>query len=581
MLQEALALHQKGELEKARELYEKLLQQEPANCDALHLLGVVLHQTGDSAAGARLIEHAIRLSPKQGAFYNNLGEALRGCQRWVDAANAYQKSVEFSPHLAGAWYWLGVCFWQLNDFQRASEALGQAVLMKPEQSHWRMGLAQVYKGLQRWQDAEKEYRAVLVKAPKHHDANLNLGDVLLKCGNADAAATVLAALVVSQPSWSLAWCNYALALQQLGKLEEAEFAINNALKLAPDSALAHLNAAVIAHYMGDYEKAEQESIRALVIDPKLNEARFNLANYQLLRKDPEGWKNFSVRWQLPNLKLPNFAEYHHFNATEWQGETLTDKHIVVFPEQGIGDSLQFLRYVSVLRQHAAKVSVGVIPPLKQFVRTLDVDVEWIDDVRTLPTADFKVAMLSLPSLTSAWLNGKIPASIPIKQGAFINTAWRDKLAALGTTKRKIGLVWSGSVTQSTNRFRKIPISDLALLQPATESVQFVILQKGLPSEEINAVEKALNAVNWTDSLTDFYQTAALINELDAVISVDTSVAHITGQLNKPGWICLSTIADWRWGQGETSEYYSSLHLNRQAKLNAWKPLVERLLKQLS
>lgn len=580
MLQEALALHQKGELEKARALYEKLLQQEPANCDVLHLLGVLLHQTGDSAAGARLIEHAIRLSPKQGAFYNNLGEALRGCQRWVDAAKAYKKAVEITPQMAGAWYWLGVCLWQLNELPAALEALSNSLILKPEQTHWRMGLAQIYKGLQRWQEAEREYRAVLNIEPKHHDALLNLGDVLIKSGDAEQAAAVLAGLVVLQPNWALGWCNYALALQQLGKLDEAEFAIESTLKLAPDYALAHLNAAVLAQFHGDYVRAERESLHALELDPNLAEARFNLANYQLLRNDPAGWENFAARWQTSAMKLPNFAEYHQYKAPEWHAESLADKHIMVFPEQGIGDSLQFLRYLALLAQQAGKVSVGVVPPLKRFVRELALNVDWCDEISALPPADFKVAMLSLPGELNQILKGAVPPLLTFRDGAFSETGWQQKVAELDGGRKKIGLVWSGSLTQPTNRFRRLPPALVTALAELNSRAQFVLLQKGLPDEEMQSVQQALNAVNWSTELNDFYDTAAAVQMLDAVICVDTSVAHLVGMLQKPGWVCLSSIADWRWGREAVSAYYPSLHLLRQPRLGEWDEVMKTLMSAL-
>ncbi|HET8708483.1 MAG TPA: tetratricopeptide repeat protein [Pseudomonadales bacterium] len=581
MLQEALALHQKGELEKARALYEKLLQQEPANSDVLHLLGVVLHQTGDSAAGVRLIEHAIRLSPKQSTFYNNLGEALRGCQRWLDAAKAYKKAVEITPQLAGGWYWLGVCLWQLNELPGALEALSNALILKPEQIHWRMGLAQIYRTLQRWPEAVQAYCAVLEVDPRQHDALLNLGDVLIKSGDPEQASTVLANLVAQQPNWALGWCNYALALQQQGKLEEAEFAIANTLRLAPDYALGHLNAAVIAQCKGDYAGAVRESQQALTLDANLVEARFNLANYQLMLNDPAGWDNFSARWLLPAQALPNFAEYHHFSAPEWQGEPLTGKHIVVFPEQGIGDSLQFMRYLQPLVQMAAKVSVGVVEPLKRLVRALAIDVEWIDDVKQIPPADFKVAMLSLPGLLHSALHDALPPLIPFRQDAFADKKdWREGLASSLPGKKKVGLVWSGSVTQSNNRFRRLPLTQLKRLAELTDAIEFVLLQKGLPAEEMTSVQQALHAQDWSADCVDFYDTAAAIRALDAVICVDTSVAHLTGMLGVRGWVCLSTIADWRW-RGETqSDYYPSLQLLKQPVLNDWESVVQQLMQAL-
>jgi len=579
VLQEALALHQKGELEQARALYEKLLQLEPANSDALHLLGVVLHQTGDSAAGARLIEHAIRLSPKQGAFYNNLGEALRGCQRWQDAARAYNKAVEINPQMAGAWYWLGVCLWQMNELNAALQALSNALILKPEQTHWRMGLAQIYKAMQKWQEAEREYRTVLTHTPTHHDALLNLGDVLIKAGQPEAAADVLAHLVGLQPNWALGWCNYALALQQQGRLDEAEFAIEKTKALAPDYALGYLNAAVIAQYRGDYTQAERATLQALALDSHLHEARFNLANYQLLRNDAEGWQNFSARWQLPSMKAPNFAEYHHCPAPEWQGEALAGKHILVFPEQGIGDALQFLRYLGALCAHAGKVSAGVVAPLQRLVRQFELDVEWIDDVQALPGADFKVAMLSLPALLQPSMGNELPAQLSLKTLAV--PAWRERAARLDANRKKIGLVWSGSLQQPVNRFRRIPVEKLVKLADANRRSQFVLLQKGVPEEEVEQVGQALDAVDWSVELNDFFDTAAALEHLDGVICVDTSVAHLAGVMGKTGWVCLSPAADWRWRGGTHSVFYPSLRLLRQSELNEWDSVIEALLAQLN
>ncbi len=564
----ALEVHRSGRLAEAEALYRAILAADPRDADALHLLGLVRQKRGDPAEGERLIRGAIAVKDA-GVFHMNLGTLLLGAGRPDEAEAAYRHAVAVQPDLADAAGRLGAMLLTAGRPGEADAVLTEAVRHKKGSAELlnMLGVARMKSG-----DLEGAGWALgeaLVSAPGSADVRFNLGLLHAVGGRAGEAEAAFRAVLAAQPDHAEAHHNLGAALMRARRLDEARAAVEAALALRPDHADARFDLGLLQVEAGEPAEAEASFRRALEAAPDLTRAKLALGTVLLARGAyAEGWPLKEARHAADAREAfvaPPLVAY-----PRWAGEDLAGKSLLVWAEQGFGDAIQFVRYMPELKRRGASwLTVATFPPLA----ALFAGVEGVDRVVTETgdpgPHDYWTYPLSIPLHLGTTLD-TIPARLPyLHASPALKARWRPRLPERGL---RVGLAWRGSPIQDNNERRSLP--GLATLAPlwSVPGVSFVSLQKGEGEAEARTWADEGKLVDLGSAVGDFADTAAIVEQLDLVISVCTSVAHLAGALGKPCWILLPAKgADWRWlrDRDDSPWYPDVVRLFRQRRDGDW------------
>jgi len=415
-------------------------------------------------------------------------------------------------------------------------------------------------------DAERLYRQILAAEPTHAASMLRLGMMAREVGRRDVALDLLRRAINLNPHSAEAYYYLGVALIDVGELNDAIAALGRSVALQPDSAAAQSNLGVALYETARFEQAIAAYRRSIQLGPDSASAHWNLAIALLiLGRLPEGWDEFEWR-----LKFPELALSRDFPSPQWTGEELSNKTLLLYTEGGFGDAIQFVRYVPRLRGRAKTVILECQPTLAKLFS----DLPGVDRVvqlgQSLPEFDYHIPLQSLPRLFKTDLTN-IPSNVP-----YLNVApddrsrWSTRIPSDG--RLKVGLVWAGSPRPKiTDDIRTRGLDVFAPLG-RVPNVHLFSLQKG--PESTLARPPGLELTDFTAELNDFTDTAGLIANLDLVISVDTSVAHLAGALAKPVWVLIPFIPDFRWLIGRTdSPWYPTMRLFRQKRRDDWESVI--------
>ncbi len=426
--------------------------------------------------------------------------------------------------------------------------------------------------------AERAYRAALAQDAEQPLALHYLGVVLYQRGRPAEALPSLeraAALVPREPEFHN---NLGLALAALDRNEEAVAAYRRSLALKPDHATAWNNLGLALQAMNRLPEATEAFRRALEHTPGFAHAHWNLALALLAHGDhAEGWREYEWRLRLPELG----GRASPAPAPRWQGEDLAGKTLLVTTEQGLGDAIQFVRYASSLAARGARVIVQALPPLRRLLASAPGVASTVATGDALPECDFSIPLLSVPGVLGA--SPVDPAcTVPYLR---VDAARREdvatRIAGIAGGSRRIGIAWSGSPQHANDRRRSIALSELVRLF-ALPGIAWFSLQKGVGEEQIAQVPAAAAALALLDACNDFDGIAATVDALDAVVSVDTSIAHLAGALGKPIHVLLPFAPDWRWGiAGDTTPWYPTARLHRQPATGDWASAIAALHEALA
>jgi Tfp pilus assembly protein PilF len=443
----------------------------------------------------------------------------------------YEKVLKIQPRNVEALNWLGVISAQTGNANRGVYLFGRATEIDPDNAgiHCNMGLALHELGQ-------------LADALRSHDRAIAL-----------------------RTDYAEAYFNRGNVLRDLYQLEAALASYDQAIALNADYADAYSNRGIVLYELRHLDAALASYERALAIRPDYAKAHFNKASTLLLRGDLHGgWPHYEWRWKLGGASLTRGRQ---FQQPRWLGkESLAGKTILLYGEQGFGDTLQFCRYAKSVADLGARVILEVQKPLMPLLADLDGPSQLIATGSALPPLDYHCPLMSLPLAFNTCLD-TIPASVPYLLADPIKVArWRERL---GETKApRIGLVWSGSATNLNDHNRSIRLADWVPYLPA--QCQFVSLQKDVREADAATLESTPTVLNFADELNDFSDTAALCECMDLVISVCTSVAHLSGALGKDTWVMLGFAADWRWLLDRAdSPWYPSMKLYRPRNRGDW------------
>ena len=351
---------------------------------------------------------------------------------------------------------------------------------------------------------------------------------------------------------------------------------DRALMARPDDVEVHYNRGHTLTSLKRIDEALASYGRAISLRPDYAEAHWNEALLRLLAGDfSGGWAKYEWRWK----KHLSLLSKRNLLKPLWLGDdTIRDKTILLHSEQGLGDAIQFCRYVPLVAARAAGVVFEVERPLWKLMNDFAGEVQVICRGDALPDFDFHCPLLSLPFAFGTRLE-TIPSGFPYLQApSQTSTSWDNRLGP--KDRPRIGLAWSGSAINTRDRERSIFLRELLPLLEAKAT--FVSLQKDVRSADAPLLKERSDIVHFADELRDFSDTAALISELDLVISVDTSVAHLAGAIGKPVWTMVTYIPDWRWMlDRDDSPWYPTMRLFRQPRTDDWQSVVVRVYEALS
>lgn len=543
LLQEASASHVRGDFAAAEAGYGKILAVEPSNADALFLGATLDAQQGRWEQAAAALRKLVDAHPRHIDGWLNLAHVLDQTGQSAEAARCYETVVAHRPQDAQSWFHLGLANFQAQHFEGAERAYRRYVELEPASVEGQFNLGATLQDLRRFREAEQQYERVLALDPRQAEAHRSLGAIALQERRyADAARHFQDGLSVSPDDVEML-SNLGVMLQKLNRLAEAETAFRKAVALQPEHINAHFNLALILLLQGKFA---------------------------------EGWPEYEWRLRIKS-RLPAV-----FDQAEWDGSPLAGKTLLLRAEQGFGDTFQFIRYAPLAKAAGGKVALDCQPGLKRvLLRTpgIDMIVERPVSGRPLVEFDTHLPLLSSPRIFHTTLDS-IPAEFPyVRPEPWLVERWSARMA--GDRGLRVGVVWAGRPTHEDDKNRSCALGHF-LQFAAVPNVTLYSLQKGDAVRELQAAEAIGRVEDLDPEIDDFADTAAAIANLDLVICVDTSVAHLAGAMNKPVWVVLPFAADFRWmAEGESSPWYPSMRLFRQHEAGNWNSVFAQLKSSLA
>lgn len=504
-----------------------------------------------------------------------LGRQFMGAGRLAEAENLFEGLRAVVPGEFEVNKQLGIVLAMKGAFAAAREPLAQAAAIDP-------GDPVVFNVLAACAFETGDYAAALAEAdralalrPAYPEAINNRANALLRLGRAQESAEAFGAALGFTPRDAELHLNLGNALEALVQLPEALASIERALALDPRLVPAHVNRANLLQRLNRHREALDAYGQALALDPRNVDANWNRAICHLLLGDYEaGWAGFEWRWR----RAIREAQARDLGAPLWLGqESLQGRTILLHGEQGLGDTLQFVRYVPKVAALGATVVLEVFAPLAGLLAGFPGVSQVVRRGDPLPSFDLHCPLLSLP-LALGEPDPFTPPDPYLKTDPERVRVWGERFGP--SRGLRIGLVCSGSATHGNDANRSIPFEVMASRLPP--GPEYHLLQKEIRDDDRAALSARPDVRVWADVLGDFADTAALCQLMDVVVSVDTSVAHLAGALGRPVWVLLPFEPDWRWLlEGETTPWYPTMRLYRQAARGDWKGPLERIGKDLS
>lgn len=532
------------------------------------------HALGQFAEAASLCKRALQSAPGYAEGWYNLGLACRGQGLKKQAIVAFKKAASLADDNPDAQNSIGWQFIELDAHDEAEKCLQQALSLAPDFTFALSNLGILRRIQKRHGDAEMLFRKTIQTSPKLAAAYVNLSGVLNACRQFEQAKQIAEQAVELSPSSAEAWNNLSTAHFGLNDYPGAQVTARKAVSLNPEFADAWFSLGIAFHQCGNLDDALACYKKTLEIDPVYADAHWNKSTLMLLKGNfAEGWPAYEWRW-----KRKESPPKRSFKQKSLIGQGLIKgKTLLIYAEQGIGDFLQFCRYALEAQKQGAKVILETPRPLIGLASTLSPEITIVPQGDPLPKFDLQCPVMSLPLAFGTNL-ASIPKDIPYLFSSPTRTqAWKERLGA--APRLRVGLAWSGNPEHDQDRNRSIPATLLAPL--LVQEAAFFVVQKDVRPVDIDFLTRHPEIHQYQDEFHDFSDTAALIDSLDIVISVDTSVAHLAGALGKPVWLLLQYLPDYRWLQGRAdTPWYPSARLFRQPSLGDWQSVIAMVAESL-
>jgi tetratricopeptide (TPR) repeat protein len=541
-LQEALSLHQQGRLRDAEKLYARTLKAAPHNFDALHLLGLVKAQSGQMGEAYRLMSAALKINSNALDALVNFANVLHALKRDDEALTWLDKALALRPGDPEALFYRGNALSALDRAEEALSCFNTLLASNPAHGEALLNRGAALARLGRHTEALADFDVALARAPRHAEALYNRGAALLDLNRPGEAILSFDASLAIAPQHPGAWNNRGRALQALNRHGEAVTSFEKAIAVDRNNADTHSNLALSLLTLGELTR---------------------------------GFTEYEWRWKRTGMSDARRS----YRGRLWLGEfPLGQRRILLTAEQGLGDSIQFVRYVPLLASNGAKVVLEVQPELKALLADADGVESCHARGEALPAYDFHCPLGSLP-LAFKTEPSTIPAQIPYLRAddAHIEK-WRSSIEAL--PGKRVALAWAGHARHPNDRNRSI---ELRLLEPllALDGISFISIQRDLRGDDREVLARHGNITDIAEQLTDMADTAAVASLADLTVSVDTSVVHIAGAIGREVWVLLPFSPDWRWTlTGERSPWYPQMRLFRQSSPGDWRGVIEAVREAL-
>jgi Flp pilus assembly protein TadD len=421
------------------------------------------------------------------------------------------------------------------------------------------------------------YDQAIALDPSRAEPYYKRANALKDIGRMDAALASYDQAIERKPDYAYAYCNRGSVQQSLGLLDAALASLDRAISLEPNDAIAHYNRALVMQDCSRWNEALASYDRAIEINPEFAAAQFNRSMALLFQGDFErGWPGFEWRWK--NAQRLSIGAPRNFPEPLWLGaESIAGKRLLLYSEQGLGDTVQFCRYATLCAEQGATVILEVQAPLAGVLTSLAGVSQLIATGSPLPAFDYQCPLMSLPLAFNTTAD-TIPAHRKYLSSDGAKVAlWSNRLGM--RSRPRIGLVWSGNPNNAIDERRSIRLADWVTHLPS--ELQYFCLQKDVREADQAALDSNSSILSYADDLLDFTDTAALCECMDVVVTVDTSVAHLSGALGLPTWLLLAYTPDWRWIRGRNdTPWYPSVKLYQQKAVGDWNEVFSRVAADL-
>jgi tetratricopeptide (TPR) repeat protein len=628
-------------LDEAEACLRRAVEARPGFVAALCNLGIVQAMRGRSEEAIGRFRQALVLDPSLADVHNNLGCALRDLGRLDEAEASFRAALELAPEHSMAFRSLVTLLEAGRRYAELEPILRRVLRLLPRHVAARVRLGVTHRALGRPREASASFQEALLLDPANAEALSGLGSALEALGRIEESAAcfrlsrrigsewsggrdpgvgdptdedrgILRRALEPPPDDPVAWNNRGVILDMLGRSDEAMTCYERALRVAPDDGYALNNMAAILNRRGEYRRALEVFDRVLRTHPGHAEAHTNrggiletLGDYagaldafeRAIRAEPDyaeaisnrglvrlklgdfarGWPDFEWRWKRQSHAMPRHP------APLWSGEPLEGRAILLHAEQGLGDTLQFIRYAPLVRDRGGRVVVECQPPLADLLENCPGVDRVIPRGEPLPPFDVHAPLMNLPGLLGTTVE-TIPAPIPyLTADLELVARWREALAPIEGFR--VGIVWRGNPEHVRDRHRSFP---LALYEPLAriEGVRLISLQRGPGAEQLGALRGRFAVADLGEGMDPGLATMrdlpAVVANLDLVIAADTVVVHLAGAMGVRVWIALSSFSDYRWLlDREDSPWYPTARLFRQARLDDWGGVFDRMAAELA
>jgi len=575
-VQRAFVAYQRGALAEAEQLCQSALGLKADSFEALYLMGIISGQTGRTHQASEFFARAVAVNPNQADAYYNLGVALGELGRHAEALQSYERAIALRPDYAGAHYNKAVTLEQLGRPAEALASYERVLALMPQhvEAHNNRGL--VLGHLQRDAEALASYDRAIELKPDYAGAYNNRGVTLARLQRYSEALASHERAIALRPDYPEAYSNRGNVLSDLERHSEALACFDHAVWVKPDYADAYYHRGNALRELHRHQEAIESYERAIALQPDHASAHWNLADCLLLLGDfARGWQEYEWRWKLPRSQQAR----REFQQPLWLGEErLEGRTILLHGEMGLGDTLLFCRYARNVGRLGGRVILEVQPPLLPLLARLEGVSGALPRGAPLPAIDCHCPLMSLPLAFRTELHN-IPAAIPYIHPDPAQVArWRRRLGE--TSKPRIAFVWSGSVALKNDR-RSMALADMLPLM--SSEAEWVSVQKEVLESDAALLESHRELRQVGSELYDFADTAAVLELMDLVVTIDTSVANLAGAMGKPVWILLPFDPhDWRWLlDREDSPWYPTARLFRQPASGDWASVIFRIKKELA
>jgi len=571
LLQQGAEHHRAGRWGQAEACYRRILAADARSSTAYHLLGLVAQETSQYQKSIPLLSKALALCPDNPQLLTSLARAHIAQDDFQGARGYLQRRSELAPQSAEAYYELGLAQQRLKDRAGAAAAYKRALALQPDSAPFLFNLALHQLEVAAHRDAVESCRRALALEPDRLEIYTLLGNALTYSYEYAAAAEVYRHVLTRQPDCARALLGLGILLERQGDLAGALVAYQRAAQLTPSTEvtlLVQIGAAYVQ--MGFWDEGIECYEKVLALEPNHDEARYLLGLVHLTQGNfALGWKEIEHRKKLQDGR--SFGR--PLPQPQWNGEPLAGARILLHAEQGLGDTMQFVRYVPIVAARGGKVILEVQSRLHRLLASTPGAEVVIRRGDPLPECDRQCSLMSVAMVMGTDMNS-IPVGAPYLHADPTEAEeWRERLAG---DALRIGIAWAGNPNQPQERRRTVPLAELANLAKL-EGTAFYSLQMGPPASELKWLGTRARIVDLQDQQKDFATTAAIVANLDLVISSDTSVVHLAGAMGKPVWVLLHSAADWRWFlDREDSPWYPTARLFRQPQAGDWPAVMARV-----